>query len=76
MATSLTLTTSWHAGYDGDNVDTNTVLGIALIVAQTGWGVAAWKSNRAVAVRQVAHEAKDDERFAALGKQLALTLKA
>lgn len=57
-------------------MDTNTFLGIALIVAQTGWGVAAWKGLRTVAARQVAHEAKDDQRFADIGRQLAVAMKA
>jgi hypothetical protein len=53
-------------------MDTNTMLGIALIVMQTGWGVAAWKASRATAVRQAEHEKTDADNFNKIKKALGL----
>jgi hypothetical protein len=53
-------------------MDTNTALGIALIVMQTGWGVAAWKASKATAKRQVEHEKSDADNFGKIKKALGL----
>lgn len=44
-------------------MDGNTALGIALIIMQTGWGVAAWKAAQAGKSRMDEHEKKDEANF-------------
>jgi hypothetical protein len=53
-------------------MDTNTLLGLALIITQTGWGIAAWKASQANKKQMVEHQVKDDANFAELRQALNL----
>jgi hypothetical protein len=55
-------------------MDGNTVLGIALIIMQTGWGYAAWKRSGKVEEALAEHTKHDDQRFGEL-KTLLLAAK-
>lgn len=47
-------------------MDTNTFLGLALIICQTGWGVAAWKASQANRAQIDEHTKQDEGNFIAL----------
>jgi len=53
-------------------MDGQTILGIALIITQTGWGIAAWKASQRTEKKLAEHEAKDEANFAELKKTLKL----
>lgn len=57
-------------------MDTNTVLGIALILMQTGWGVAAWNASRTVKSQLAAHTKQDEHNFNELRGIIATAIKA
>ena len=56
-------------------MDTNTMLGIALIFMQTGWGIAAWKSNRSVKSQLAEHTKQDEHNFHELRTMIATAVK-